>query len=178
MMNVTTIARPYARAFFEHALHEKTVLAWSDMLMLLSEITLSSVVNKLLHNPNVTKEQQANVIIALAKGRLSKEGENSVRLLAMNLRLHLLPVIAQLFEKLRLEQEKTVEVSIISAVELEPVFVNTLKTLLTKKLEKTANVCCEVDASILGGLLIRTGDTVIDGSVKSELNRLKEVLNF
>ena len=99
-----------------------------------------------------------------------------VSLLASNARLKILPVIAELFDKLRLEQEKTVDVLLTSAVKLDDEYTQKLKTLLATKLDRKTNVHCELDESLLGGLLIRTGDTVIDGSVKGELNRLKEAL--
>lgn len=176
MLDVTTLARPYARAFFEVALDENDLSSWSETLALLSEITQCQAVNTLLKNPNVTKDQLADLVIALTKGRLSEEGKNAVRLLANNARLHVIPVIAELFEKLRLEQEKTVDVTITSAVTLDDEYTQKLKTLLASKLDRKTNVQCELDESLLGGLLIRTGDTVIDGSIKGELNRLKEVL--
>lgn len=176
MFDLTKQARPYAAALFEIAVEGNTLAEWSGVLTLLSEITQSPVVNKILQNPSIPNEQLSGIVIALCKDRADAKIRNFVHLLAQNGRLCALPIIADLFERLRAQKEHTVEVLLTSAVPLDEDYKASLKATLSKKLERDANLQCEVDESLLGGLLIRTGDTVIDGSVKGELHRLQEAL--
>ena len=83
----------------------------------------------------------------------------------------------QLFEKLKAEQEKSLDVTVISAYDLDSAVRQTLTDVLSRKLARDVKVETEVDHSLLGGVLIRAGDTVIDGSVRGRLNKLAEAMN-
>ena len=92
-------------------------------------------------------------------------------------RLPLLSEICAQFATFKAHQEKAVDVEVISPFEVEEATVANLVTALGKRLERDINVTTRVDDSLLGGLLIRAGDTVIDGSVRGRLNKLAEAMN-
>ena len=98
------------------------------------------------------------------------------KLLAENHRLLALPQVLEQFCELKAEYEKTVNVDVTSAVELESTQTDTLSTALEKRLARKVKLNCKVDKNIISGLIIQAGDMVIDGSVQGKLNRLSQSL--
>ena len=82
-----------------------------------------------------------------------------------------------MFAQFKANQEKSVDVQVISAFDLEQSIQDKLAAVLGKKLEREVKVTSETDADLLGGVLIRAGDLVIDGSVRGRLNKLAEAMN-
>jgi F-type H+-transporting ATPase subunit delta len=87
-----------------------------------------------------------------------------------------LPDIANLFAYYRAEQEKNMTVQVASAVTLDQDYQKKLVTSLTKRLKRQISLQCTIDPTLLGGIVVRAGDSVIDGSVRGKLNRLYESL--
>jgi F-type H+-transporting ATPase subunit delta len=177
MAELSTLARPYARAAFEYA-HGKTALdAWSKALMTAAAVSANDRVAVLLASPAHTAEQLASTVIDICGEELGNDHQNFIRVLAANKRLPLLPEISELFEQLKAEQEQSVDVTVVSAYPLEDAAKQSLTQVLSRKLERDVRVETQVDDSLLGGVLIRAGDLVIDGSVRGRLNKLSEAMN-
>ena len=92
-------------------------------------------------------------------------------------RLPLLREITALFSHYKSEYEKTVDVDITSAFPVDTTMQRKLVQALTQKLSREVKLTTQVDKSLLGGAVIRAGDTVIDGSIKGRLSKLAEALN-
>jgi F-type H+-transporting ATPase subunit delta len=99
-----------------------------------------------------------------------------VQVLADYDRLSLLPVIAAQFDVLKANHEKTIEVSVTSAYDLSEQEQATLKEALHRKLQRTVALETATDSDLLGGVVIRTEDTVIDDSVRGKLEKLAGTL--
>ena len=97
--------------------------------------------------------------------------------LAVNKRLSLLPEIYSLFAQYKANQEKTVDVEVVSAFDLADATRDKLAAVLGKKLEREVKVRTSTDRNLLGGVLIRAGDLVIDGSIRGRLNKLAAAMN-
>ncbi len=177
MAELSTLARPYARAAFEYAHGKGTLDSWSRALATAAAVSLDEKVAAMLASPAHTAEDLAAGLIRRWGEDFGSEQGNFVRVLAANKRLSLLPQISVLFEALKAEQERSVDVTVVSAYALEDATEQTLAQVLSKKLEREVKVDTEVDASLLGGVLIRAGDLVIDGSVRGRLNKLSEAMN-
>jgi F-type H+-transporting ATPase subunit delta len=177
MAELSTLARPYARAAFEYARDNSVLPAWAEQLQVAAAVTASEAVAQVLSNPSLTAEEQAQTLTDICGDSLNAEGQNFVGLLASNKRLPLLPEIFALFVQYKANQEKTVDVTVYSAFEVDQQTQQTLAQVLKTKLERDVNVDSEVDASLLGGVLIRAGDLAIDGSVRGRLNKLSEAMN-
>ena len=176
MANKTTLARPYATAAFNMALQKKALAAWDAMLQSAALLVEDKRVCLLLSDPSVTKQKLADFSCSVLSSVLDTEKRNFIRLLAENNRLPILPDIATLFTAYRAAEEKTLTVQVMSAVALDESYKKKLAAALTKRWQKQVSLQCTVDLSLLGGIIVKAGDDVIDGSVHGKLNRLYESL--
>ena len=178
MADTTTIARPYAKAIFEHALAVKKLSQWSEILHSLAISVLDDKAMQFITNPAVTEKQQTELLMIPFAKASDKEAaaaaaiESLVALLAYNKRLMLLPDIKVLFEVLRAEQEKTLVVKVHSFSELSTEQQQHLISSLSQRLQRQVTLDVNVDQSLLGGAVIQAGDLIIDGSVRGKLSKL------
>ena len=175
---LSTIARPYARAAFSYALDQTDGLShWARMLQLLAAALEQPVVTDALDNPLLTTQDELNLLMTLMGDDLSQDGQNFVGVLAENNRLALLPTISEQFELLKANHEQTLDVMVTSAFEVSEDDQAKLSAALKEKLQRDINIDTEVDNALIGGVVIRTEDTVIDDSVKARLERLSHALS-
>lgn len=177
MAELTTVARPYAKAAFQFADESGKLAEWSSMLGFAAAVCQDDTVAQFLANPKITADQKAQGFITLCADKLDAAGRNFITLLAQNKRLSALPEIAVLFEALKSQKEQRVDVEIVSAFALTDDQAGKLVSALKKKLGREINVTTSVDAGILGGAIIKAGDLVIDGSVRGKLAKLADTLN-
>ncbi len=176
MSELTTLARPYAEAVFKLALEKGALQKWSQMLEFLAVAMSDKELAWMAQNPNVPKEDFLRVLLEVGKGYLDKEGENFVRLLVHNGRIGLLPQIRDLFESYRAEHEGYVDVEVVTAFPLSDEDKETLISALEKNLGKKVHLQALQDRGLIGGVIIRAGDKVIDGSIKGRLERMAKRL--
>lgn len=177
MAELSTLARPYAKAAFEYAAAKGELQGWSKSLAVVAAVAEQSEVDKLLSSPSYTADQQAEQLIDVCGDALDQQGKNFLAVLAENHRLKLLPQIFQQFEVLKANREKSVDVDVVSAGEISPEQQAKLSSALSAKLEREVNVQVSIDKSLLGGAIVRAGDTVIDGTIRGRLAKLAEALN-
>jgi F-type H+-transporting ATPase subunit delta len=177
MAELSTMARPYAKAAFEYALSSGELDQWSKMLLTAASVAEQPKVAELLASPSATAAKLSSVFVDLCGDELSQQGANFVSELAKNKRLSLLPQISEQFEVLKAQQQRSVDVVVTSAFPLDDAQEKQLADKLSAKLNRDVQMHTEVDKSLLGGVLIRAGDLVIDGSVRGKLAKLAEVMN-
>ncbi len=174
---MSTLARPYARAAFEYADAKGELQGWSETLALLAAVAQQDAVVRLLASPSYTAKQQAEKLISVCGDDLNTQVQNYIGVLAENRRLLLLPEIQQQFEVLKANREKSIDVSVESAIELTGEEQEKLTKALSARLAREVNMQVSVNKSLLGGAVVRAGDTVIDGSIRGRLAKLAEALN-
>jgi F-type H+-transporting ATPase subunit delta len=172
MAERATIARPYAKAAFQYARDANDFAGWSQALARLAEIVADPRVAALTKSPQWTAADVANLTIDVGGASLNPGMQNFVRVLAENHRLLLLPEIAAHYEEFRSAVENTVDVEVVSAVKLDAAQSGKLSAALAKRLKRNVRMKNSVDATLLGGAVLRAGDLVIDGSLKGRLERL------
>jgi len=177
MAELSTLARPYARAAFEYAQAAGDLAGWEAMLNQAAAVVATEVVNKLIASPSLTSEQVAQQFIELLGEELNDKGQNFVSTLAVNKRLALLPSIAEQFALMKANIEKAVDVEVTSAFDLADDTAVKLETALATNLERQVRLTSITDSSLIGGVVIRAGDTIIDGSVRGRLAKLAEAMN-
>ncbi len=176
MAELTTLARPYAKAAFEVAAASKDLQTWSDMLGLLAKVVSDSGVVRVLASPSLTGEQQAQIVIDLCGDEISPQVQNFVQVLSENKRISLLPEIYALFDILKAEQELSIEVEITTAFALLDGLEEKLAQAIKAKLDRDVKIHSEINKDLIGGIVIRAGDLVIDDSVRGKLRKLAEAM--
>lgn len=167
-----TVARPYAQAAFELACEHSDLGAWSDMLRLISMVVSDPGMNLVLENPKLDSAYQSAFITDICAEQLSQSGKNFVRVLADARRLPQATAIFKMFEKLRMEHEQVVEVEVLSPYPLDDQERARIIGTMEQRFGKKINISSRIDKTLIGGTIIRTGDSVIDASVKGSLRQL------
>jgi len=176
MSEALTIARPYAQAAFEEAQKQADLKGWSEALLSLAEAVCHPEVRALVTNPRAAKSQVESLIGGLLGGKATAEQSNFARVLVDNQRLLVLPEIAAIFEALRAEAEKTVNVVVDSAFELSAAQQEKIVSSLKARMGREIKLVCKVNKELLGGVVIRAGDKVIDGSARTRLSEMANAL--
>ena len=177
MAELNTVARPYTKAAFELAADKGSFDQWSEMLATTSLVAQDETMKLVLGNPGLTSEQKAEAMITVCEEQMDQTTKNFISLLAENQRLALLPEISAQFEQLKANQQHSVDVSVTTAFDLGEQQQQKLTQALSSKLGREVSLTAEVDKSIIGGVIIRTDDMVIDGSIRARLAKLAEAMN-
>lgn len=178
MAELITLARPYAKAAFEHAREQKVLDAWSSSLSVVAAVVQHAAVEELLDSPTVTSEQKAATLIELCGDEVDASVKSFIAVMAENKRLGLLKEVQALFENLKAQQEKFTDITVSTAFELDNSVEKALAEKLGKSLQSEVTLSAQVDKTLIGGVVIRAGDMVIDGSVRGRLAKLSETIGL
>ena len=175
MSDLTTIARPYAKAAFDFAVDKGQLDQWGQMLSFAAEVANNEQMKELLTG-SVSADKLAEIFVAVCGEQVDAHGQNLLKVMAENGRLTALPDVSEQFMALKKEHEKEIDVEVISASELSDEQLANISSKLEQRLERKVKLNCSVDEALLGGVIIRAGDLVIDDSARGRLNRLSDAL--
>ena len=176
MSEFTTAARPYAKAAFEVAQAESKQAEWSDALQFIDAVVCNDDFVAVIDNPAMGAEAKGDILIDICADKLSETQKNFIKVMAENSRLMLMPEIVVLYEALRAAAENTVEATATAAYALSDAQVQSMTDALKKKLGCDVTLTTEVDSSLIGGVIIRAGDLVIDGSTQAKIGSLTQAV--
>ena len=178
MIELSPLARPYAKAIFSAALDAGNHEIVAKDLALLSALSQTQEVSRLIEDPELSKDKIAQTIIELADGEVDKLANKMLELLADNKRLNLIEAINTSYQEL-LEQHNNTS-SIVVNVANQPSEDN--KNMIIEKLlsehGEGSNIEFSEDPSIMGGLSIKIGDETLDLSIRGKVKKLVNQLNF
>jgi F-type H+-transporting ATPase subunit delta len=181
MAEKATIARPYARAAFEHVRDGGGAFAaWSALLDAGAAVAATSGAHELFGNPHVALPELVELIAGIAAGSgatVGADGRNFLAVLAHNRRLAFLPEIATQFRALRAAAENTLEVEVTSAMKLDSEQRERLQRALETRFARQVRIAETLDAALIGGAIVRADDLVIDGSLRGRLARLEQQIS-
>ena len=182
MSELTTLARPYAKAVLGIAKDQTDGLNnWSVALTRLAVLTTQQEMQDALSHPALNASQKYALISDVAKQTVQLElttlQSNFVKILLENGRIHLLDTIAQQYELLRSCVQQVADVEVVSAYPLTEAQQQKLTEALKKRLACDVVIHALVDATLMGGAIIKAGDLVIDGSAKGRIKKLAQSLN-
>jgi F-type H+-transporting ATPase subunit delta len=177
MSNLTTLARPYAKAAFDLAHEAGELGAWGDALALAALVVSEEAMADWLQSPEQDTETAIGVIEAAAGRELDPRFRRFLGAMGHHDRLSLLPEVVELFAELREAAENRLEVKVVSAVALDDDQKARMSEALSRRFDRVIELRNEVDASVLGGAVIYAGDEVIDGSLRGRLARLEGSLH-
>ena len=172
---ISGVAGRYANALFDLATEEKAVPATAKALASLQMmISDSAELKNILHSPISKATDQLNVLSALAqKADISGLALNFVKLLCKNRRLGILSDAITAFQAKVAEARGEAIAEVTSAEKLSPAQLKDLSAALKARVGKDVTITSKIDSSLLGGLVVKIGTTMIDNSLKTKLQNLK-----
>ncbi|WWO97133.1 MAG: F0F1 ATP synthase subunit delta [Candidatus Dasytiphilus stammeri] len=170
-----TIARPYAIAAFEFSNATNKIKKWQQMLSFSAEISrhpkitplLSGLVSPLILN---------KIFITICGDNIDKEFQNFIKIMTEHNRIQLLPEVLQIFKQLHDEYQQIICIEVITTNSLNWYQLTKIKNKLQEKLLRKVKFHFTINKILIAGIIIRIGDIVIDGSLRSRLNRLSVFL--
>ncbi|HIF51548.1 MAG TPA: F0F1 ATP synthase subunit delta [Thiotrichaceae bacterium] len=175
MLEKATIARPYANAAFDQAIDESKLSEWSAMLNLLSVIVSDDSMYAVINNPKLSSEALYQFFSDIGGDKFSQTGKNFIRVLIDAGRINLAAEVFEIFEQKRTATEGISDVEVISAYPLDNAQVNAISESISKRLGKKIDINTEEDKDLIGGVIIRVGDSVIDASLRGRLKELNSI---
>ena len=176
MAEASTLARPYAQAVFNQASRDDSFDSWSETLNLLKEVTTNQSIQEIISNPEIQRKDVIALIEDIGKDKLDEKGINFLKVTAENGRLELIPEIAGSYELLQAERSDSIEAIVTSAFAVNAAQKKIIAAALKKKFDCEVTIKTKIDKTLIGGIIIRAGDVVIDGSVKTQLEKITHSL--
>lgn len=178
-----TVARPYARSVFEQALSDDHLETWSSALRILARIAEDERIVRMWQDPKVDEAALNDVFYQVSEScldgvteKLGDKLKNLIALLVMGKRLEVLPDIEELYHRMLTKHQNIVEVEVISAFSMDDKQEERFRVALEKRFDSKVSVAFKEDKSLIGGALLRSGNWVLDGSVRAKISRLSEAL--
>ena len=165
-MSLSTTARPYAQALFDHS------EGWTEDLEQIVSAMSDAAVGLLIASPDKAYKEKTEIFVNLFDGEVQQKTINFLKVLGEAKRLSLLPNINTEYKKLLAERDSSSELTITSAYELTKEQVDSITKGLKKRYGENVNVKSEVDLTLIGGFSVKCGDEVIDHSIKGRLDKL------
>ena len=172
MAELLTVARPYAEAVFALASEQHALPVWAEMLRLTSSVAADPQMRSALDSPKLSAGAKESLFLSVCGEKLNPDGKSFVRVLIEADRIGLLPEIGQIFETLKDDAEGVARAHIATAFAMDDAQLSALKAMLEKRFGKKIEATVSVDPELIGGAKIVVGDTVIDASVRGELQAM------
>jgi F-type H+-transporting ATPase subunit delta len=177
MAEISTIARPYEVAAYKLGREQKSLAKWSEMLGFASAVSSNAQMQAYIQDPKVVSTELQATFLKVCGDMLNDQGQNLIKVLVEYGRMSILPAIAEAFEELKALDEGTLDAQIIAAAKPSAAEVKDLVKRLETKFGKKIEAIVSVDSELIGGIKIIVGDTVIDASVKGQLQNLAYTLS-
>ncbi len=168
--------RRYAEAAFQVAMRDGTVETWRTELESATAVVGDERALRALANPAIPLDQRSVAVAALLKGLASDPVQNLIQLLLRRGRIEELGRVAAEFRRLDDQRQGITHATVTSAAPLTPDELRALATRLEQSTGGRSALATQIDESLLGGLVVRVGDRLIDGSVRGRLERLRNQL--
>ncbi len=176
-MRTSSVAKRYAQALFQAALDKGQLeIVESDFNLVINEYRNEADFKKFIDSPVISNENKITVITRVFQDRVSDVLMNFLLLLIQKNRENYLVEIHYHFKELLDDYRGIVRGTVYSAVPLTDEQLSELQRLLNKRTGKEVVLVQKIDENLLGGFIVQIKDVVIDSSIRSQLNRLKEQL--
>jgi F-type H+-transporting ATPase subunit delta len=169
-------ARRYAEAAFEVAMRDGTLEQWRAELDIAASVVGDARALDILANPAIPTDQRSSALDALLGDRAARPVKNLIQLMLRRGRIEELSRVAAEFRRLDDDRQGITHATATSASELTQDEVRQLTARLEESTGGRIALDVQVDPSLLGGLVVRVGDRLIDGSVRGRLERLRNRL--
>jgi len=178
MIELTPLARPYAKAVFASALDTDSIDEIKEELKTMALVSSTTEVKSLIEDPTLSNNEILNSLKTLLDGSISKTSQSLLNVLAENNRFNLLEAIFEIYKEIVAKHKEQKSVEVFVATEPSNDTEETIKTRLVSTYGEGTNVEFKIDPNIMGGLSIKVGDETLDLSVKGKVKKLINQLNF
>jgi F-type H+-transporting ATPase subunit delta len=169
------LGRRYAKALFDLAREVGEEEKIGQEIDQLHAAYSGSELQGVLTNPALSLDRRKNILIQVSKSQqLSRLTTNFVLALLERDRLAYLPGIVTRYRELLNQAKGRVEAKVVGASPLEPEMLDRVREVLAKISGKKVVLQQETDAGLIGGLLVGLQDTIYDGSVRTQLEKMKQ----
>lgn len=171
------VSKRYAYALFEAGLELNKLNDFKENLMdIVNILEKEPQLKIILSHPKISKDEKKDILSSLFEGKVSQEVLNFLYILVDKRREGYLIDISKYFEELFNEHENIIEVTAITAVPMENKIIKKLTTVLTNKMNKTVKLKNVVDKEVIGGVLLKIENKVVDGTIKGQLNKMEKAI--
>ena len=178
MIELTPLARPYAKAVFASALDTESIDEIKEELKTMALVSSTTEVKSLIEDPTLSNNEILNSLKALLDGSISKTSQSLLNVLAENNRFNLFEAIFEIYKEIVAKHKEQKSVEVFVATEPSSDTEETIKTRLVSTHGEGTNVEFKIDPHIMGGLSIKVGDETLDLSVRGKVKKLINQLNF
>ena len=178
MIELTPLARPYAKAVFASALDAAIIDETKEELKTMALASLTPEVQSMIEDPTMSKDEILKSLKALFDGSISKISQSLLNVLAENNRLNLLEAIFEIYQEIVAKHKEQKAVEVFVATEPSEDTTETIKTRLVSTYGEGTSIEFKIDPNIMGGLSIKVGDETLDLSIRGKVKKLINQLNF
>ena len=178
MIELTPLARPYAKALFSSALESKKIDEMASELKTMALASKTDGVINTIENPALSRQDVVNVLFNLFEESISETSKKLLEILAENKRLNLIETIFVIYQELLEEHKEQKSVEVFVAADPGKEAKQNIEQKLKSTYGKDANIYFSKDPSMMGGLSIKIGDETLDLSIKGKVKKLVNQLNF
>lgn len=178
MIELTPLARPYAKALFAAANESNNLDTMADELKTMAIASQEEGVIKTIENPVFSRKEIVDILMNLFDESVSETSKKLLSILAENKRLNLLQPIYNIYKDLLEKHKKQKSVEVFVAVEPSGEAKDHIVEKIKSTYGKDANVYFSKDPNMMGGLSIKIGDETLDLSIRGKVNKLVNQLNF
>jgi F-type H+-transporting ATPase subunit delta len=175
VVRASILARRYAEAYFSLAQEAGDIAGWREQLAGVNEALGDPAVSDALANPKTSLSERVRQGLQLLDG-VSPEARNLARLLIERRRIGIVGEILAHYDALTDRASGIVRVEVTTAVQADAALEQRIRDSLSKQLGSDVQTTVRSDPSIVGGLVIRIGDRVIDDSLRTHLQQLQAAL--
>lgn len=174
-MRATPVARRYAEAYFGLAREANDIAGWRAELAAVSEALSDPEVGQAMHNPRLSLGRRVNIGMQLLEG-VSEPARNLARLLIERQRSARVREVLAAFDELADRASGVLRAEVLTAVPVDARLSEQITTMLSRRFGQSVRPVIRQDPSIIGGLVVRIGDRVIDDSIRTHLEQLQAAL--
>ena len=178
MIELTPLARPYAKALFASAMESNNLDEMANELKIIATASKTDGVKNTIENPALSRKDVVDILIKLFEESASNTSEKLIEVLAENKRLNLLEPIYSIYQALLEKHKEQNSIQVFVAVEPGNEAKESIEEKLRSTYGKDANIYFSKDPKMMGGLSIKIGDETLDLSIRGKVNKLVNQLNF
>ena len=178
MIELTPLARPYAKALFESAIESNSIDEMAVELKTMAAAAMTEGIINTIENPTLSRKEIVEILVNLFEESVSETAKKLIEILAENKRLNLLEPIYSIYQDLLEKHKEQKSIEVFVAVEPGDEAKESIEQKLKSTYGKDANIYFSKDPTMMGGLSIKIGDETLDLSIKGKINKLVNQLNF